>query len=289
MAQAMTDPKVTEPVGRPVVDPTSGFLFDRLSAALWHQEGLRAFLRYRDIGVKAATAGRMRAEHIQALAPVTDGTGWHCHDLDFQFVYVLAGEVVFSTEMENDIVLRAGDCAHIPPHTMHDETSFTEDFEVLEITLPAVVTTLTARPEHRGDRPDTAFVVSRLGPDSFIRGEGPSAFLEYRELGVTVATYGQVAAQVVRANSLCDQSTGWDCPDLDAHFIYVMNGWLKMSIAGFDEFCMEPGDAMLVPPDHAHRVIGFAADFEVLEINLPAKFETVSVPSPSDAARGSSG
>ena len=154
------------------VDAGAGFAINYLETAAWRDAGLRAFLHYRDLGVAEATGGRVRAEHIRATGPVEGGTGWHCHDLEFQFVYVLAGFVEFTAAGHGEVRLEAGDCAHIPPFTMHDETAFSEDFEVLEVTMPAAVETLTKPPADAGAG-SSRFVADHLGPDSFVRGEGP--------------------------------------------------------------------------------------------------------------------
>ncbi|MGH7002706.1 MAG: hypothetical protein ACREIP_02040, partial [Alphaproteobacteria bacterium] len=62
------------------------------------RKGLRAFLQYRDLGLCKATGGLMRAEHIRAVGSADMRTGWHCHDLDFQFVFVVKGHVRFVTQ-----------------------------------------------------------------------------------------------------------------------------------------------------------------------------------------------
>jgi quercetin dioxygenase-like cupin family protein len=258
------------------VDASAGFSINHLATTEWHEKGLRSFLRYRELGVTAATGGRVRAEHIQAKAPVTDGTGWHCHELDFQLAYVLNGYVAFTTEDHGDILLQTGGCAHLPPFTMHDETEFSGDFEVLEITMPADVRTLTARPAEITGVPSSRFVTNHLGSESFQRSEGPRAFLEYRDLGVVDATDRRIQVQVVRTNGPCEESTGWHYHDLEFQFVYVLNGWVRTVLEGYGEFLMEPGDAMTVPPRLKHDVTGFSDEFEVLEINVPADFDTVT-------------
>ena len=167
-------------------DRATDFAFDCLADAVWHDKGQRSFFRYRDLGVTKASGGRMRAEHIQCVNSDNSTTGWHCHDLDFQFVYVVKGHVAFTAEGWGDVVLKKGDCAHIPPFTMHDETAFSPDFEVIEITMPAEVTTLTEKPTSRGTRPDSKMIVDYLDDDSFVRGEGPRSFLEYRDFGLAM-------------------------------------------------------------------------------------------------------
>jgi len=265
------------------VPAADGFAFARLADADWREKGLRSFFRYRDLGATNATGGRMRAQHIRATGGSEMATGWHCHDLDFQLVYVLAGHVAFTAEGWGDIRLEAGDCAHIPPFTMHDETEFSPDFQVLEITMPAHVETLTEKPASRGSRPDTKMVVDHLGPNSFRRGEGPRSFLEYRNFGLEEATGGQVQAQVVRTNGACDSSTGWHYHELDIQFVFVLGGWVKTELEGLGEFHMVRGDAIMVPSRHKHDVTAFSEDFEVFEINVPAEFETVPVDNPTKA------
>ena len=52
---------------------------------------------------------------------------------------------------------------------------------------------------------------------------------------------------------------------------------MRTELDGYGETVMHPGDMVCVPPRLKHDVTGFSADFEVLEINCPADFETVSV------------
>jgi quercetin dioxygenase-like cupin family protein len=264
-------------VPRPIAPaPVTGFSVSHLATAPWQRNGLRPFYEYRDLGVAAASNGAFRAQHVRLTGPPGPGTGWHCHDLDFQFVYVLAGHVCFTTADQRQVRLEAGDCAHLPPFMMHDETEWGAGFEVLEITAPAAVTTLRALPAAVPDRGPSRFAVSHLREEDFKRGTGPRAFLEYRELGVTEATGRRVQAQVVRTNGPCDHSTGWHFHTLDFQFVYVLDGWATTDIEGHGSFKLEKGDAMNVPARLRHDVTGFSGDFTVLEINVPADFDTVA-------------
>ncbi|HEY7609426.1 MAG TPA: cupin domain-containing protein [Alphaproteobacteria bacterium] len=256
--------------------PVTGFSVSHLAEAPWQRNGLRPFYEYRDLGVAAASKGAFRAQHVRLVGPPGPGTGWHCHDLDFQLVYVLAGYVRFTTADKQDVRLAAGDCAHLPPFMMHDETEWGPGFEVLEITAPAAVATLRARPEPAPDRGPSRFAVSRYREQDFIRGVGPRAFLEYRDLGLTAATGRRVQAQVVRTNGPCDHSTGWHYHTLDFQFVYVLDGWATTDIEGHGSFKIERGDAMTVPARRRHDVTGFSGDFTVLEINVPADFDTIA-------------
>lgn len=99
--------------------------------------GLRDFFEYRDLGIKAATAGRAGAHVIRAV-PGRHATGEkHQHDLEFQMVYVLKGWVRFWYEGHGEVRLEPGSCVHQPPGIAHRELEHSDDMELLEITLPA--------------------------------------------------------------------------------------------------------------------------------------------------------
>ena len=55
--------------------------------------GRRPFFKYRDLGLEAATGGRMRAYQNSSIAGMTQPTGWHYHTCEMQFVYVLKGKL----------------------------------------------------------------------------------------------------------------------------------------------------------------------------------------------------
>ena len=67
--------------------------------------GRRDFFAYRDLGVKDASDGTMRAQLTTANTGMTQPTGWHYHVCDHQFVYALKGWV--ELEFENGETLPA--------------------------------------------------------------------------------------------------------------------------------------------------------------------------------------
>lgn len=100
-------------------------------------KGLRAFFEYRDLGIAGATGGRYGAHVIRAVPGMESPGAWHCHDLDFQMVYVTKGWVVFEYEGQGEHVLRAGGCVLQPPGIRHREVRHSDDMELIEITAPA--------------------------------------------------------------------------------------------------------------------------------------------------------
>ena len=51
----------------------------------WNRDGLRADNEYRDLGLAAATGGRIGVKHIRAIKPFAQPTGWHWHDMTGAF------------------------------------------------------------------------------------------------------------------------------------------------------------------------------------------------------------
>ena len=109
----------------------------------FHREGPRANVEYRDLGLAAATGGRIGAKHIRAIKPFEKETGWHWHDMTGHFVYVLKGWLKFRFEgVSDEIVVEAGSCISQPAGVPHNVIGQSDDLEVIEINLPAEYSTI---------------------------------------------------------------------------------------------------------------------------------------------------
>jgi quercetin dioxygenase-like cupin family protein len=275
-------------------DIAQAFNYTQFDPAAFHARGLREFMQYRDLGLRAASGGLMRAEHIRRTGGMDAKTGWHCHDLDFQFVFVLGGQVHFVTQDGQTVTLCAGDCAHLPGLYRHDEIEFSPDFEVLEITAPADVTTIVGRdaalPVHTPvPGRISEFALSYERPQAYKVGDGPRRFLAYRDAAATAATGRRVNINVVRNSQAGDSSTGWHYHTLSCQFLYVLKGWARVEIEGQGEYTVRSGDAMTIPGRLKHDVTGFSDDFTVLELNIPADYDTVACEAPGRLAASAHG
>ena len=106
--------------------------------ATWNREGLRADSEYRDLGLAAATDGRIGVKHIRAIKPFTQPTGWHWHDMTAHYVYVLRGSLTFRfAGVDGDVTLHAGDGLSQPAGVPHNVIARSDDLEVIEINEPA--------------------------------------------------------------------------------------------------------------------------------------------------------
>ena len=108
--------------------------------------GRRKFFTYTDLGVTAASQGRMRAQLTTAITGMTQPTGWHYHLCDSQFVYALRGWVDLEFEDGTKVRVKAGDSIFIPGGLRHNETATSDDFQILEISVPADMGTQACDP-----------------------------------------------------------------------------------------------------------------------------------------------
>jgi quercetin dioxygenase-like cupin family protein len=99
----------------------------------------------------------------------------------------------------------------------------------------------------------------------------------YRDLGIHGATDGKVLAQVIRARQPCDGPGDEHTHSLDFQMVYVLKGWMRTRFEGVGERTLETGDCMYQEPGIKHRVLDYSDDLEVLEITIPAQFETATV------------
>lgn len=102
-------------------------------------EGLRAYAKYRDLGLKDATNGMVQAHVIRMVPPCNpeEVSKLHYHDVEFQMVYVLRGWMESEFEGEGKVRMNAGSCWIQPPRIPHRVLDYSDDCEVLEIILPA--------------------------------------------------------------------------------------------------------------------------------------------------------
>lgn len=107
--------------------------------------GRREFFKYRDLGVTEATNGRMRAQITIATGDMQQ-TGWHYHVCESQFIFTLRGWVDLLIEDGRKIRLSAGESLHIPGGLKHNEIAVSEDFELLEVSVPAKMGTVACDP-----------------------------------------------------------------------------------------------------------------------------------------------
>jgi quercetin dioxygenase-like cupin family protein len=127
-----------------------------------------------------------------------------------------------------------------------------------------------ARPQHK-------FTVSHHREEDFDQGLRP--YSAYRDLGIAPATGGMVQAHVIRMTkpfSAAEVAIP-HYHDVDFQMVYVLKGWFRSEFEGEGAHTFYAGSCWIQPPGIKHTVLGYSDDCELLEIVLPADFETVTL------------
>src|SRR2546421_5459966 len=108
---------------------------------------------------------------------------------------------------------------------------------------------------------------------------GLRRYAKYRDLGMAKATNGMVQAHVIRFVPPCrpEEVSKLHYHDVEFQMVYVLKGWIKTELEGQGAHVMRPGSAWIQPPRIKHKVLDYSDDAEVLEIVLPADFETTEL------------
>src|SRR6516164_9500262 len=116
--------------------------------ARFAEGGLRSFFVYRDMGVIAATRGKLRVQLVRAARKSCEakgGTGLHFHTADVHVVYMLHGWAKFDYD-GTDTLVEAGDCVHQRPGIIHNLYDWSDDMEFMEIIMPGDFVTTEITP-----------------------------------------------------------------------------------------------------------------------------------------------
>src|SRR5262249_36924484 len=100
-------------------------------------DGLRAYAKYRDLGIKDATHGAAQAHVIRLVGPCNPAevSKLHFHDIEFQMVYVLKGWIKTYMEGQGELLMKEGGCWTQPPKVRHMILDYSDDVELLEVIL----------------------------------------------------------------------------------------------------------------------------------------------------------
>ncbi len=131
------------------------------------------------------------------------------------------------------------------------------------------------------DWPAQSFHVSHLTGESF-KTDGFRPWALSRDLGMIEATGGMVDAHVNRRGRpySAEEIQHRHFHNIHYQMIYVLEGWMRSEFEGKGEITMKKGSCWLQPPRIKHTVMDFSNDLELLEIIIPANYDTVMVNEP---------
>ena len=239
----------------------------------------RAGMHYRDL-IPDRLGGGIIASHIRIPdgGPVPDMV--HYHTVGFQLIFCYRGWVKVVYEDQGPaITLRAGDCVTQPPKIRHRVLEASANVEVIEIGVPAEhVTTV----DHDLELPTAVVNRNRkFGGQTFCHHVAANATwvpwrldgFEMLETGVGDAT-GKVASVQVARPTPGTQQTVATSHNSDILFAFVMDGTVTLNGEAQEPHELHPGDAFVIPPGMKTSLVDCSANLEILEISLPAQFET---------------
>jgi len=121
------------------------------------------------------------------------------------------------------------------------------------------------------------FTASHHRDEDFDYGLRP--YSAYRDLGIAKATDGMVQAHVIRMTKpfTSEEVAIPHYHDVDFQMVYVLKGWFSSEFEGQGVHTFHVGSCWIQPPKIKHIVRGYSDDCELLEIVLPADFETVTL------------
>ena len=127
-------------------------------------------------------------------------------------------------------------------------------------------------------RPKQRIAISHHRDEDF-KADGLRAYAQYRDLGVAEASQGLARAHVIRLVGPCDpdEVSKLHFHDVDFQMVYVLKGWVKTYMEGQGETLMKEGSSWTQPPRVKHLIMDYSDDVELLEVILPADFETVEI------------
>ena len=126
-------------------------------------------------------------------------------------------------------------------------------------------------------RPPHKFTFSHHREEDF--DAGLRSYAKYRDLGIADATSGMVRAHVIRMvpPSNAGEVSTPHYHDVEFQMVFVLKGWMTTEFEGQGAHTFRAGSCWIQPPKIKHTVLGYSDDCEVLEIIMPADFETVAL------------
>jgi mannose-6-phosphate isomerase-like protein (cupin superfamily) len=143
-------------------------------------------------------------------------------------------------------------------------------------TVKAVKTLKPPKPPKVHWKPQS-FVATHVKDAEF--KTGLRAYAAYRDLMTDKATGGAVQSHVIRLIGKCDPKTV-SIPHyhgVQFQMLYMLKGWMIGEYEGQGRVKMTAGSCWIQPPGIRHQVIDYSDGCEMIEIILPADFDTVEL------------
>lgn len=263
MATAVTD-------GAKYPTIVKDFSYSPIDPAIWQVED-RTGLEFRDLALDASTHGKLVARHwrnggAEQTVDLVDAAS------PFAFLFVLEGVVIAEGLGGEAVAL-----ARFGSATRYGRGGVTS----LRLAPGAELFQIAAA-DDADDILGTSGIVasgwtlSHDSQDAYLTGQGPRKFFKYRDLGTAEATGRRIHIHVVAVAGEAPGGTGWHWHTMGQIF-YVLSGGAQLSLQRRPWVNMRAGDAMSICAGLGHDVPAFTSDYAVLEMCVPADYDTIDL------------
>ncbi len=241
--------------------------------AIWLDAG--DGVQSRDLGLGQASDGIMQARLLRASREASLNQTLRQGGRHFRLLLVFQGSVTLTGEQGASVVLAKGDCAHQPALGERYQMKLSAGAEVLDLFVEGKP--LLGDQAFDLETPQQApqLLINRDVPSAYIKGDGPRSYFLYRDLGVAAATGRRVHIHALKATAQAPAGgTGFHTHSM-CQLFYVYQGWADLETRGRSGLRMVAGDAMCIAAGTHHNVPEFSSDYAIIEVCIPADYDTV--------------
>jgi quercetin dioxygenase-like cupin family protein len=243
-------------------------------------------LEQRDLGGATGTQGAMDAYEVRAAGGAVE-VDWHAYDADFQLFCPREGTMHVETEAGDSFDLGPGDILCLPAITRY-RAELSEDVLLINVRAPAGATEIKGRDAALPERaasldPDRKPILSPDVPELFSVGTGQAArtFFTYRDPGAEAPTEGRVRIEVLRTVEP-GVSAGWHYHTM-GQIAIILKGRALIEVDANGPVELVPGSACTIG-NNPHYLGELTSDYELLEVFMPANYDTIPCKAPDGAA-----
>ncbi|MGW4335714.1 hypothetical protein ACWEK5_23290 [Rhodococcus koreensis] len=235
---------------------------------------------YSDLGLAAVSNGALGVVRLRVTDPAA-ATRWRRLDNDFDFFFVVAGSIDIEGPDGRIVHLDRYGAALHPRGYRYRLVNASADLDAVHVTAPG---TLLPTAEDEGAAASEP-IYSHDSEDAYKLGAGPRPFFSYRDLGTAGPTEGRIHLHVVAATGPNAGGTGWHYHTM-AQWFMVLGGSAVTHIRDREPLPLSFGDSQCLGagPENSHTATDFSGDYRVIELCLPAEYDTFDVDEPENAA-----
>ncbi len=127
--------------------------------------------------------------------------------------------------------------------------------------------------------PKQTFHISHLKDEDFKTGIGLRSYAASRDMGFAEATGGLAQVHVNR------RAKPFNAKDVSIphfhdvlfHMVYVLKGTAKCEFEGYGVCEVREGSCWIQPPGIKHVILDYSDDYEIMEVILPAQYDTFNI------------